>query len=183
MRMLAKKGMTMIIVTHEMNFAKEIGSRIMFLADKGIYEQGTPAQIFDNPQKEKTIAFIKKLKFISMHIDSRDFDLMELHGNIRTFGERYGLGTKAAYRLQLCAEELIYEMFKCADSEIDTDLSIEYSESEKCIRLNIDAKGKEYNPFTLSDDDEPMGVMIVKRTSQNYSHSYISGTNKISIEI
>ena len=183
MRMLAKKGMTMIIVTHEMNFAKEIGSRIMFLADKGVYEQGTPAEIFDNPQKEKTIAFIKKLKFISMHIESRDFDLMELHGNITTFGERYGLGSKAAYRLQLCAEELIYEMFKCAEDEIDTELSIEYSESEKCIQLNINAKGKEYNPFTLEDDDEPMGVMIVKRTAQNYSHSYENGTNKISIQI
>ena len=108
---------------------------------------------------------------------------MELHGNITTFGERYGLGSKAAYRLQLCAEELIYEMFKCTDSEIDTELSIEYSESEKCIRLNIDAKGKEYNPFTLSEDDEPMGVMIVKRTAQNYSHSYENGTNKISIQI
>ena len=166
-----------------MNFAKEIGSRIMFLADKGVYEQGTPAEIFDSPKKEKTIAFIKKLKFISMHIESRDFDLMELHGNITTFGERYGLGLKPTYRLKLCAEELIYEMFKCAEDEIDTDLSIEYSESEKCIRLNIDAKGREYNPFTLSEDDEPMGVMIVKRTSRNYSHSYENGTNKISIEI
>ena len=51
---------------------------------------------------------------------------MELHGNITTFGERYGLGSKAAYRLQLCAEELIYEMFKCAEDVIDTELGIEY---------------------------------------------------------
>ena len=48
---------------------------------------------------------------------------------------------------------------------------------------SVDAKGKEYNPFTLEYDDEPMGVMIVKRTSQKYSHSYENGTNKISIEI
>ena len=183
MRMLAKRGMTMIIVTHEMNFAREIGSRILFLADKGIYEQGTPADIFDNPQKEKTIAFIKKLKYISMQIDSRDFDLMELHGSITTFSERYGLGTKAAYRLQLCAEELIYEMMKCAGDVIDAELGIEYSESEKCIRLTLNAKGAAYNPFTLAEDDEPMGVMIVKRTAKKYSHAYANGVNKISVEI
>ena len=183
MRMLAKKGMTMIIVTHEMNFAKEIGSRIMFLADKGVYEQGTPAEIFDNPQKEKTIAFIKKLKFISMHIESRDFDLMELHGNITTFGERYGLGSKPTYRLQLCAEELVYEMLKCAEDQVDIGLGIEYSESEKCTRLTINAVGSEYNPFALPEDDEPMGVMIVKRTAKNYEHTYLDGVNKISIEI
>ena len=61
MRMLAKKGMTMIIVTHEMNFAKEIGSRIMFLADKGVYEQGTPAEIFDNPQHPRLREFLSKV--------------------------------------------------------------------------------------------------------------------------
>lgn len=183
MRMLAKKGMTMLIVTHEMNFAREISNRILFLADQGIYEQGTPAEIFDYPQKEKTIAFIRKLKYISMNITSRTFDLMELHGKIRTFGERYGIEEKPVYRLQLCAEEMIYEMFNCCDENIDMELNIEYSESEKCINLELNVSGSLYNPFSLSDEDEPMGVLIVKKTAKSYTHTYTNGINQIHIAL
>ena len=49
-RKLAAKGMTMMIVTHEMNFAKNVSNRIFFMNDKGIYEDGTPQQIFENPK-------------------------------------------------------------------------------------------------------------------------------------
>ena len=61
-RMLAKQGMTMLIVTHEMAFAREVADRVLYFADGGIYEQGTPEEIFDRPQREKTIAFIRKIK-------------------------------------------------------------------------------------------------------------------------
>jgi len=60
MRMLAKRGLTMLIVTHEMNFAREVADRVLFFADKGIYEEGTPEEIFKNPQKPLTKAFIKR---------------------------------------------------------------------------------------------------------------------------
>ncbi|MGX8706025.1 MAG: amino acid ABC transporter ATP-binding protein, partial [bacterium] len=52
-RMLAKRDLSMLIVTHEMNFAREVASRVLFFADGGIYEQGTPAEIFDAPKREK----------------------------------------------------------------------------------------------------------------------------------
>lgn len=58
-RALAKKGLTMLIVTHEMQFAREVSDRIFFLSDGIIYEEGTPEEIFDHPQKEKTQAFVK----------------------------------------------------------------------------------------------------------------------------
>lgn len=61
MRDLAHTGMTMIIVTHEMDFAREVGDRVIFM-DKGfIVEQGTPQEIFLNPKEKRTIDFLKKL--------------------------------------------------------------------------------------------------------------------------
>ena len=61
MKDLAESGMTMIIVTHEMNFAREVADRVIFM-DKGfIVEQGTPEQIFLNPKEKRTIDFLKKL--------------------------------------------------------------------------------------------------------------------------
>ena len=58
MRSLAREGMTMVIVTHEMGFAREVADRVIFMADGGITEEGTPEQIFDTPQQERTRAFL-----------------------------------------------------------------------------------------------------------------------------
>ena len=60
MRDLAKQGMTMLIVTHEMGFAKEVADRVIFMAEGIIQEEGTPEEIFDNPQHERTKAFLSK---------------------------------------------------------------------------------------------------------------------------
>ena len=62
LRLLAKQGMTMVIVTHEMEFAKEIASRILYMDEQGIYEEGTPQEIFEAPQKKKTRDFIHKME-------------------------------------------------------------------------------------------------------------------------
>jgi len=61
MRELAHEGMTMIVVTHEMGFAKEVGSRVLFMDDGIIVEQGKPAELFDNPQHERTKSFLDKI--------------------------------------------------------------------------------------------------------------------------
>ena len=61
MKELAKSGMTMAVVTHEMGFAKEVGTRIIFMADGLIVEQGTPEEIFDNPKSERLQDFLKKV--------------------------------------------------------------------------------------------------------------------------
>lgn len=58
---LAKDGMTMVIVTHEMRFAREVGDRILFLDDGYLVEEGTPNEIFENPQEERTRAFLSKV--------------------------------------------------------------------------------------------------------------------------
>ena len=61
MRQLAADGMTMIVVTHEMGFAREVGDTVVFMDDGFIVEQGTPAEILANPQLERTKAFLSKV--------------------------------------------------------------------------------------------------------------------------
>lgn len=56
---LANEGMTMVIVTHEMGFAKEVGTRVLLMADGKIAEEGTPTEVFDNPKNPRTIQFLK----------------------------------------------------------------------------------------------------------------------------
>ena len=61
MKNLAKEGMTMVVVTHEMGFAKEVADRVVFMADGHVVEEGRPEAIFEDPQNERTKAFLEKV--------------------------------------------------------------------------------------------------------------------------
>jgi len=61
MKGLAKSGMTMVVVTHEMGFAREVGTRILFMDDGQILEKGTPKEIFENPKNIRTKEFLSKV--------------------------------------------------------------------------------------------------------------------------
>ena len=61
MKDLARDGMTMVVVTHEMGFAREVGDRVLFMDEGSIVEEGSPAQIFGNPQNRRTQDFLSKL--------------------------------------------------------------------------------------------------------------------------
>lgn len=61
MKDLAKEGMTMVVVTHEMGFAKEVGDRILFIDQGKILEENTPKEFFENPKHPRTIDFLSKV--------------------------------------------------------------------------------------------------------------------------
>ncbi|MDT4916903.1 MAG: polar amino acid transport system ATP-binding protein, partial [Pseudonocardiales bacterium] len=61
MKQLAKDGMTMVVVTHEMGFAREVGHQLVFMDDGVVVESGTPADVLSNPQHERTKAFLSKV--------------------------------------------------------------------------------------------------------------------------
>ena len=61
MKKLAQEGMTMVVVTHEMRFAREVGSYVLFMDDGVIVEAGTPEQVFDHPQEQRTQNFLQKV--------------------------------------------------------------------------------------------------------------------------
>lgn len=61
MKELARGGMTMVVVTHEMGFAREVGNRVLFMADGDILEQGTPHEIFDTPKNPRLVDFLSKV--------------------------------------------------------------------------------------------------------------------------
>ena len=61
MKALAREGMTMVVVTHEMGFAREVGDRVIFMDGGQILEEGTPDRIFNHPQNPRTQEFLSKL--------------------------------------------------------------------------------------------------------------------------
>ena len=61
MKQLAREGMTMVVVTHEMGFAREVGDRVIFMDGGYIVEEGTPQEVLLNPKEERTIDFLNKV--------------------------------------------------------------------------------------------------------------------------
>ena len=206
-RMLAKRDLTMLIVTHEMNFAREVANRVLFLADGGIYEEGTPKDIFDSPRREKTAAFIHRMKYFNYAIKRRDFDLLEMQGGIHLFAEKYGLSSKLAYRLQLCCEELVYEMLAGCYGEagalpagatgrlpawnaepVDIVIDVSYSESADSTIISVSGGGKEFNPFHTTGEAEDeenvhLGITMLKKIAQKIEYRYLDGKNRIEITL
>ena len=181
-RMLAKRDMGMLIVTHEMNFAREVADRVFFFADGSIYEQGTPEEIFDSPKREKTVSFIRKIKYFSFDITQRSFDLMQLHGGIQTFGEKYGLDTRRINRLQICCEELVYEMLaNCypGDGSVQMQLEVSYAEADRASEILLSCGGRAYDPF--SQEDDGLGVTILKRMGRKTEYCRENERNKITV--
>jgi len=61
MKQLAVEGMTMVVVTHEMGFAREVGDRVLFMADGKLLEEGTPEELFDHPKHPRLQDFLRKI--------------------------------------------------------------------------------------------------------------------------
>ena len=175
---LVDNGMTSIIVTHEMRFARNIASNILFLAEGGVYEEGSPDQIFDNPQKDLTRRFIYRSRMYEEALNKTDIDIYELCSRIRQYAIAYGLTRKQSKGIEYFCEELIYPliMFNNAVLRIIAD--------ENRNEYSITAEFKELNkdPLSLECIDE-LGLSIVKAYSSSLNSSCINGIWQINATI
>lgn len=133
-RNLAKQGMTMMIVTHEMEFARNVSSRIFYMDQGIIYEEGTPEQIFDNPQKERTKAFINRIREYRYTIRSKEYDLYELQGGMVQLCNKYFLGEDTQFKVQLLTEEALNLV---PLGKGDVEVALHYSEKNSGISLEV----------------------------------------------
>ena len=102
-RQLADDGLTMLIVTHEMNFARDVSSRIFFMYDGYIHEDGTPHQIFEAPVHSATKAFIQRIRKEVFEIGGPDFDFLGMQSAIASFCYKYGITARQEAAQRLCS--------------------------------------------------------------------------------
>ena len=107
-RDLAKTGKTLMIVTHEMSFAKAISNRVFYMDEGGIYEDGSPSQVFDHPRRENTRRFVQRLKVLELQIQSRDYDFLGMAGEIEQYLLKNQVPHRLASHVQLVFEEAMH---------------------------------------------------------------------------
>lgn len=175
MRNLAKSGMTMLVVTHEMDFARDISSRVFYMDEGGIYEEGSSDGIFTNPQKPKTQAFIYNIRTYGYEVKNRDFDYVEMLSGVENFCFRHAIEKKTANKLRLLMEELVINIVVplCGACRV----LLNFSEKLKNYEISISYAGK--NIDILASAEDYLSVMMVRKTAKKIKHEYADGTNTI----
>lgn len=131
-RQLAQQGMTMLIVTHEMKFARDVSTRIFFMYNGIIYEDDTPEVIFNKPNKPITTAFINKICGIEFHIANRNYDAYEVASSIEQFGVKYAIDQTIIQKAKMVVDEMVKNILP-----MDQEITVNVDYSEKKNRVYI----------------------------------------------
>ena len=181
---LAKRGLTLMIVTHEMRFAREIANRVFYMDEGGVYEDGTPEEIFDHPKREKTIRFIKHLKVFETVITSKDFDFIGFNSSLEEFGRKNQVAQKAIMRAQAAFEELGVQIIlpTLADT-FCLSVALEYAQEEETLSMLLKYDGQ---PFDVRESDNTLSLMLAKNASQSIDYAEINEdgfTNLVTVKV
>jgi polar amino acid transport system ATP-binding protein len=177
-RRLAKEGMTMAIVTHEMDFARDVSNRVLYMDEGLIYEEGSPEQIFEHPQKEKTRAFINRILSYTRRISSPDYDLYAINAEIEAFCEKQILPKKTRNNLLLLVEELL-QIYAPYLGPIILDMTITYSEKNDRLELICESTGEQANPIESAGLADELGLMIIRNLTEGIDYRWINGKNRL----
>lgn len=163
-KLLAKTGRTMMIVTHEMDFARKISNRVLFMADGVIYEEGTPKQIFDRPKKELTRKFVQRLTTLSYKIDSIEFDFEHMNEELQSYGEKLLIEAERLTKLSLAIEEICINNIANYSENPYILVKIEYSEKQDTLMLSVRYKAEErFDPKT--SESKLFQLMLAESTT------------------
>ena len=168
-RDLTTTGKTMIIVTHEMAFAKAISSRVFFMDEGGIYEEGTPEQIFDHPQRENTRRFIHKLKVLELNIESRDYDFPGTISQIDQYCMKNQIAPKTAQHIQLAFEELVQNLLLPLLPSPKIHIVVEHSAADESTLMTACCNGPEIDGKSAGDD---LSLAVLRAAVSEMTYSY-----------
>ena len=196
-RELAKTGKTMMIVTHEMAFARAICNRVFYMDEGGVYEDGTPKQVFDHPQKENTRRFVRKLKVLELEILNKDYDFLGMATMISNYCRKNQVNPILENRTQLIFEELVGQLLINMMETTRIHTVMEYSETLEQMTMIIRFSGPQpediRNTDNLSvnllktaistaeyskteDSDMPNQLILHVRNQEDVSHFVVSSS-------
>ena len=161
-RNLAETGITMMIVTHEMNFAKEVSSRILYMDEGIIYEDGTPQEIFDNPKRHKTRAFVRRINTSFHEIDKNHFDFFHFFSEVENFAIKQMVEHNSRNSLKLVLEELIMKILFPRVEKIQLEIGVSSEVGE--VEIKAIWQGDHQNPLEAEDEAGELSRMIINNS-------------------
>ena len=161
-RRLAREGMTMAIVTHEMEFARSVSTRVFYMDEGLIYEDGPAEQIFSAPLKEKTRTFINRIRSYRYEIADRDFDFYAMNGEIKQFAEKY-FPPKLVNKIMLLTEELIMLY------PPPLNLALDYEEKNNKLNMSLESPGELLSPLDEHPGTDEISRTLITGIAENFT--------------
>ena len=171
---LAQSGMTMAIVTHEMAFAKNVSTKIIYMDEGGIYEEGSPQAIFEHPGREKTKAFIQRTKSFRYEANAESFDFIELTNSLLNFCTANALSKANANKAGLVSEELTVNLIPKADL---AGIDFSFPESQAAFELTVTYGGEKRDVTQIKD----ISAELVRGMMKECNHMY-DGVNRLCLK-
>ena len=179
---LAKQGLTMMIVTHEMGFAKDVSNRVFFLDEGVILCEGSPHEILDDPKNEKVRQFIKRTKVLEITLRADDPSYIDAIKCINQFAVRHMISRHVMMNMQIVLEELCFnsiipnvrgrkEMKICFEAGKD---------SEDTVRMTATYAGENKDPLEGMDE---ISRALINNICRQIEHSSADGINTVDILI
>ena len=172
---LAQSGMTMAIVTHEMEFAKNVSTRIIYMDEGGIYEEGPPDVIFDAPKREKTRAFIHRIKSFVYEIQTEKFDFIEMVNSLANYCTANALSRQDSNKVQLAAEELSVNLIPAEDLK---RIGFNFPDNQSEFEFTA-IYGGANRDVTL---ESGISTDIIKGISKEIIHEFAEDENKLTLK-
>lgn len=170
---LKKSGKTIIVATRNMTFAKNISSKIFYIDENTVYEEGTPDEIFLTPSKPKTKQFINSLKILTLDIDSPTCDFWLLGAEIDKYCIKNHISSKGSSRLRLAFEELVIEiiMSKLKNITPKIHIAIEYSNINETLKMKVKYNGEKFDP---KDTENVLSYNVLRTTVNEIEYKVIN---------
>ena len=157
-----------------MKFACDVSNRVFYMDEGGIYEEGTPDEIFGAPKKERTRVFIKRLKQLPLVLETADFDFIGCISQLETSSRNNSLSEKTVKNMMLIFEEAVKQGIAARDGVYPVNIMAEISETDESVTLEAVYGGNKFDP--ISDGDE-ISASIIKNASADIVFGCENGVN------
>ena len=179
---LADQGQTMVIVSDELTYVRDISTKVVFIENGAICEIGRPDQLFERPQNEKTKTFFSRSKRLNLEIVNSGYDFAGFTSALDRFARALGLPDNIVRNVQLIFEEVVSQNLvpysEAYYNIYPIMVTASYSDSEECLNLRITCSGMQFNPL---EECEDISGLIIQKLSTEAKYSYVQGVNCIDI--
>ena len=166
---------TMMIVTHEMKFARAISNRVFYMDEGGIYEDGTPEQIFDHPLRDNTRRFIRQLKVLELNIESRDYDFLSMTSQIEDYCSRHQIVHSKSNRILVSFEEAVVLLMRDKAKAPQIQAVCEYSGQMESAEWTFCYNGPRMD---ITADGDELSVAVLRGMTEEMEYHYEEGAEK-----